>query len=408
MARNSGFLYNPLELGICGCHNSGKTTLITRLIEKFAAAGKRVGYAKHAPHFEMDAKGKDTWRAREAGAKLVLATDDERYALQIENGINPDWPGLASKLMLDADFVLAEGRKNTEIPKIIVLDEDDEILARTKAGKFTQVVACVGPSARTEMEGRTPCDRSGLEGRTPCDRSGLEGRTPCDRGHTGVWPSKGIPYFQRDDVDGIHDFVLKCFEERCSNRPLCGLVLTGGESRRMGKNKSELEYGGKPQLERATALLDNFCQDVFISVSHTPTLPHSHTHILPDSFIGHGPVSGILTALTARPEAAWLVLACDLPLVSEATLETLLAARNPYKFATAFRSARADFPEPLCTVYEPKSVFPLLHFLALGYDSPRNTLISTEVALVDQTDPTWLDNVNHPEEYEEIRRQLQS
>jgi molybdopterin-guanine dinucleotide biosynthesis protein A len=176
----------------------------------------------------------------------------------------------------------------------------------------------------------------------------------------------------------------------------------------MGKNKSELEYGGKPQLERATALLDKFCEDVFISVSHTATLPHSHTPILADSFIGHGPMSGILSALTARPEAAWLVLACDLPLVSETTLETLLAARNPYKFATAFRSTQGDFPEPLCTVYEPKSVFPLLHFLGLGYDSPRNVLINTQVALVDQTDPTWLDNVNDPEEYEEIRRQFQS
>ncbi len=140
--------------------------------------------------------------------------------------------------------------------------------------------------------------------------------------------------------------------------PLYGLLLTGGRSRRMQRDKLALEYGGQPQLARAMALLEPLVERSFISVradqrndpqrSAFPCI----TDVLPDI----GPIGGIHAALCAHPEAAWLVLAGDLPFLDTATLQQLIAARAPQRLATAFRSSHDGKPEPLCAIFEPASL----------------------------------------------------
>jgi molybdopterin-guanine dinucleotide biosynthesis protein A len=112
-----------------------------------------------------------------------------------------------------------------------------------------------------------------------------------------------------------------------------------------------------------------------------------------------GPIAGILAAQAAHPEAAWLVLACDLPFLDAATLKHLVWARAPDRPATAYRSSHDGLPEPLCAVYEPASRAAVAAYVASGKQCPRKFLIQAGAHLVEEPNPRALDNVNTPEEY---------
>ena len=106
-----------------------------------------------------------------------------------------------------------------------------------------------------------------------------------------------------------------------------------------------------------------------------------------------------MAAQAKYPDAAWLVLACDLPFLDEGTLTTLIAARDPQRLATAFRSSHDVLPEPLCAIYEPASREAILAHIASGKNCPRKFLINSDVQLLDEPNPHALDNVNTPDEY---------
>ena len=68
-------------VGFCGYSGSGKTTLVEQLIARLKLAGQRVSVVKHAHHkFDIDHKGKDSWRHRQAGAFEVVVASDRRLA----------------------------------------------------------------------------------------------------------------------------------------------------------------------------------------------------------------------------------------------------------------------------------------------------------------------------------------
>lgn len=183
--------------------------------------------------------------------------------------------------------------------------------------------------------------------------------------------------------------------------PLCGLVLAGGRSTRMQRDKAALEYAGRSQLERAVELITPLVERVFVSVRPDQIgdpLRARFAQIV-DSGEAEGPIAGIVAAQTRHPDAAWLVLACDLPLLEPRTLQHLLRSRRPERQATAYRSSHDGLPEPLCAIYEPSSREALRAHIASGRDCPRKFLINADTQLLDQPEPGALDNVNTPQEY---------
>ena len=78
--------YNPMKIfGFAGWSGSGKTTLIEKLIPRFVKEGLRVSLVKHAHHtFDVDQKGKDSYRHRHAGCGEVLVSSSKRWALMHE------------------------------------------------------------------------------------------------------------------------------------------------------------------------------------------------------------------------------------------------------------------------------------------------------------------------------------
>ncbi len=180
-----------------------------------------------------------------------------------------------------------------------------------------------------------------------------------------------------------------------------GLILAGGFSKRMGQDKALLDFHGKPQIEYVHELLGRHCSKVFLSKRSDQ---QSYKSILTiddaPAFSNIGPLGGILSAMQAHPDAAWLVMACDLPFVNDATIKALIAARTSDKFATAFISTNDGLPEPLCSIWEVHSYPIILKLLEEGIRCPRKMLIKNDTQLIVQADPRWLDNVNTPQEYE--------
>ena len=189
--------------------------------------------------------------------------------------------------------------------------------------------------------------------------------------------------------------------------PVYGLVLAGGQSTRMKRDKATLAYhGGKTQLEWAMELLQPHVERAFVSVRPGQADPiRARFEQIVDTREGLGPIAGIMAAQARYPDVAWLVLACDLPFIEAATLDYLLAARDPTRLATAFRSGHPNnpkhngLPEPLCAIYEPSSREAILAHVAAGKDCPRKFLINADTKLLDQPNPRALDNVNTPDEY---------
>jgi molybdopterin-guanine dinucleotide biosynthesis protein A len=180
-----------------------------------------------------------------------------------------------------------------------------------------------------------------------------------------------------------------------------GLILAGGSSTRMHRDKAALEYLGRSQLDRTFELASRHVARVFVSVRAAQTADPTRAPLpmILDSVAGEGPIVGIRSALAAHPQVAWLVLACDLPFLSDAALSQLLRERDATALATAYRSAHDGLPEPLCAIWEPAAAPALASYQEGGGRCPRKFLIRHAVPLLEPLDTRALDNVNTPEEY---------
>lgn len=183
--------------------------------------------------------------------------------------------------------------------------------------------------------------------------------------------------------------------------PLYGLVLAGGQSRRMGTDKALLLNDGESQLARAMRLLTGFVAQAFVSTSDAlKDEPEraGYPQII-DRYADLGPVAGILTAMDEYPEVDWLVVACDLPNLSAAILEPLLEEDAEAPFI-AYKSVHNGLPEPLCAIYR-RASRPLLDaYVAQGIRCPRKMMINSDSHLLEQHDVHALDNINTPDDLE--------
>ncbi len=362
----SSWTYHPFELAFTGLSGSGKTTLVTRLISHLEKR-RRVAYLKHAHHLvDSDRPGKDTHRATESGACAVAALSPGRTIWSSTSVTDP----LVIKVALsNADFLFCEGFRTSARRRVVVLDER--------------------PLHREDREAMSRGEVAAFAGIGHCPPADLVGPT----------------WFDRDDIAELADHIEERMLARAREVPLYGLVLAGGESRRMGRDKATIPHGDLTQAEHAFSLLDERCDQTYLSCRRGQWEGDTAGEALRrlprifDKFSGAGPISGILSAVLEHPGAAWWVLPCDMPDLSSAMLCRLLRARDPFKTATAFRAARDDRPEPLCAIYEPKARTRLLTLDRGMLRAPRRSLSYADVKLVEPGDDETeaaLEGVNTP------------
>lgn len=128
-------------IAIVGPSGSGKTQLICRLLAWFEAQGLKVAVLKHSFKLDVGDKGKDTWRYRQAGARLVaLAAPGVLQITQSTTG-EPPLAQVLAVLAPDVDLILVEGYKSSPLPKVLLLG--------AKLGQvspdYSQVIALVSP-----------------------------------------------------------------------------------------------------------------------------------------------------------------------------------------------------------------------------------------------------------------------
>lgn len=221
--------------------------------------------------------------------------------------------------------------------------------------------------------------------------------------HLPDWAS--IPVLDLHDTPALLDFL----RDRLQPAPVQALILAGGQSTRMGQDKSALDYHGVPQWQYLKQVLAQAgVEQVYLSCRAGQAAAFAPEPVIADTFLDLGPMGAILSAFREQPDVAWLVLACDLPLLDAGTVGHLLTQRQPSAVATAFRQPDSEqgFPEPLIAVWEPRSYPVLLQFLAQGVSCPRKVLINSRTHLLDALQPDALRNVNTPEERAEILRRL--
>lgn len=365
------------ELAFIGAPCGDIQRLAASLTAALAPAGHRVGYVD-ADHASGDAdEAQALSPLLQAGAyaevtdKIHFRRRDERRAL--DRFSQPE-------LLAGADLVLVNGNHFRARHQVVLIDPRKSLAH--KLDKLTDVQAFVLAPGITEIPDY------------------LRAHLP----HHAQ-----LPQFALADVAGLAAWAQQWLASR--QAPLRGLVLAGGLSQRMQTDKGRLRYGatGREQREVAATLLAEVCQDVFVScrAEQAAELP-TGLQPLPDSFLGLGPLGGILSAFRHDPNAAWLVLACDLPFLTADTLRELVAGRQPARLATAFQSPGNEFPEPLITIFEPRAYPELLRFLGLGYSCPRKMLINSDVHVLPTPGNEALRNVNTPAEREAAQQALAS
>jgi molybdopterin-guanine dinucleotide biosynthesis protein A len=171
----------------------------------------------------------------------------------------------------------------------------------------------------------------------------------------------------------------------------------------MGKDKGTIPYHGMPQREYLYHLLSRVCQETYVSIRADQQSDFSESmETIVDDDTYKGPFNGLLSAHKKFPKVAWLVLACDLPLIDLAALQELIAARDPNVLATAFAQKEDPLPEPLCAIWEPAGLEKSITYLEDGNGTcPRKFLINSETKLVFPANENVLLNANSEEEYKE-------
>jgi len=183
-------------------------------------------------------------------------------------------------------------------------------------------------------------------------------------------------------------------------RDVYGLVLAGGQSRRMGSDKALLQRGGKSQLAYLHELVAAVTSKTFVStrVDQQDEPQRAQYSQIVDRYENIGPAAGILSAMDTCPDVDWLVVACDLPNIERGTLDFLLSKRDRGNPFVAFKSSHDGLPEPLCALYLEGAADIVRGFVDEGSVCPRKMLIRSNTLLLEQPDPAALDNINTPDD----------
>lgn len=256
----------PPAVGVCGRSDSGKTTLVESLVPKLVRRGLRVAVAKHCTHaIESDRPGKDTDRAFRAGADVLAAGPSEAFARFHADKMPLE--GCLERVAAGHDLVLVEGYRGAAIPKVRLGEP-----APDDRGGETLLALPDGISGHREAE-------------------------------EAVWRH----------VQAVHAAL-----------PTVALLLVGGRSRRMGRDKALLDAGGVALAEKVVAAAAGLAEETVLAGDGEVPPSMGRLKRLPDAPGAKGPLAGLLSAMRWRPDARWLALSCDLPLIEPQAVAWLL------------------------------------------------------------------------------------
>ena len=184
------------------------------------------------------------------------------------------------------------------------------------------------------------------------------------------------------------------------------VILCGGSSRRMGRDKAELTVGGETFLQRLIRELGGY-PEVLLSAADSESYARWGVPVIPDRFPHAGPAAGLQSALTSCRSDALVCVPCDLPLFSKELGDALCAALRPEDHAAVVET-RDGRIHPLCGVYRREAAPILERCLTQGTRRMRDILGQMRVRTFALADTPYGDelvtNLNTPEEYRQFCR----
>lgn len=181
---------------------------------------------------------------------------------------------------------------------------------------------------------------------------------------------------------------------------MTGILLAGGQSKRMGTDKAFLLYRHKQLFEYPLAILTAFCDEILIS-SSDPRFKSTGYLVIPDAFPGKGPMAGLFTCLSRAKSSRSLVLGCDLPLMDPAFIHLLID--RSMEFPITIGTNRQGKPEPMAGIYEKEIMRTLESLLMEGKNKLQDLFAMTRAQYIhpekEGFDPDRMYiNINKPED----------
>lgn len=412
-----------------GRHNSGKTTLIERVIAELTARGFDVGSIKHHSHkgFDIDIPGKDSYRHRAAGATdTVIAAPGQVARISTVRGelecadILEGMPG--------HDIVVVEGYRKSGLPTIEIMragNEADAVVAQAflegaQAGASlgTDFIQAGRARLRAERERAAEVGASTLSASDQAKHAAdLRSKMPSGATIAVVTdiPAAleaariyGIPAFGLDDIAPVCDFLV----EHHVRRRITVAIQAGGESRRMGRSKATVPFAGRPLICRLVERLAPAADKMLITTNEAENLAFLHEQypdlgirLVPDICDHRGALPGIYSALRAAESEYVAIVACDMVCASSA-LVVREAALMAATMADVVVPVNKHGFEPFHALYRRSTCLPVVEAaVAAGEQRAQAIFDRVKVQPLPQSEVLKVEpmggcfiNVNTPEE----------
>lgn len=400
-------------LAIVGRHNSGKTTLVVKLIAELVKRGYDIGSIKHHHHigFDIDIPGKDSYRHREAGASETIISAPGQVARVQTIPDEAECDDLV-RSMPGHDLVIVEGYRKSGLPTIEIMrsgNDADTVVAQVllwgaKQGwplgaDFTQIVralrdvdtreerialleqagtAMKEASEKMKAERDAEVSKARERSKNPhapaVDEVGMRDvRAKMPQATTvaivtdipDAWEAAklyGLPCFDINDDQGVTDFIESHYV-----RPRISVVIqAGGESRRMGQSKATVPFAGKPLICRLVGRLHVAADELIITTNEPERLgfladefPDLDIKLVRDAFNFRGALPGLYTALSSASCPYVAVVACDMVNASASLIVSESIAMNQHGSDVVIPVNKHGF-EPFHALYRKDACLPAI------------------------------------------------
>ncbi len=384
--------YRPSPaVSFVGRQNSGKTTLLEKVIAELTRQGLAIGTLKHHghPNFEIDIPGKDSYRHRAAGSKATAILSSKRLAFTCDLPHEISCPE-ALELMPNYDLVLVEGFRGVGLPTFELFRAEnpkDQIAAEALIDRLSS-------ESPSQANDETP-DRPAKPVAIVTDMPRVE----------RIAREAAIEVFGFEDIEAIVAFLRK----RYTRAPLTIAIQAGGESKRMGQSKALTPFLGRPLIEHMLEVVSAFADELIVTTNEEPKLrflleQHPKLRLVGDVMEERGALPGLLTAIEASSNDAVGVVACDMIAFSPQILahEALAMQANGSDAVVPFNKG---YYEPFAAVYRKSVCLPVLkHITSQGSKRMRDLIEAIDCTRFNaelMRQPGSIDpfaNVNTPQE----------
>lgn len=183
-----------------------------------------------------------------------------------------------------------------------------------------------------------------------------------------------------------------------------GIILAGGKSSRMGRNKALLDFGGRSIIEHSADLFKSIFPEVILVTNTPDEYANLGVRIVTDIRPGKGSLGGIYTGLFYASHDYSFIASCDMPFLKRELIEFLTSLKEGYDVVVPRMN---DGHEPLHAVYSKRCLKPIESMINKGdlriigfYSNARVREVPEEELASYVSEPSPFLNINTPEEYE--------